>query len=121
MAYGYYDDRPRYTSLMDMIDGGGAGRSGDRFEGGGLLSLLANELFRPRGYEDRLRQRKNDTGRAVATVVDELMRERAAMKEMERQRGLQQDRLDPRVAAVTPLTDDECPEHRVRSVLSQME
>jgi hypothetical protein len=95
MAYGY-DDRPQYTSLMDMIDGGGAGRSGDRFEGGGLLSLLANELFRPAGYEDRLRQRKNDTGRAVATVVDELMRERAAMKEMERQRGLQQDRFDPR-------------------------
>jgi len=95
MAYGY-DDRPRYTSLMDMIDGGGAGRSGDRFEGGGLLSLLANELFRPAGYEDRLRQRKNDTGRAVTTVVDELMRERAAMKEMDRQRGLQQDRFDPR-------------------------
>ena len=95
MAYGY-DDRPQYISLMDMIDGGGAGRSGDRFEGGGLLSLLANELFRPRGYEDRLRQRKNDTGRAVSTVVDELMRERAAMKEMERQRGLQQDRFDTR-------------------------
>ena len=95
MAYGY-DDRPQYISFMDMIDGGGAGRSGDRFEGGGLLSLLANELFRPRGYEDRLRQRKNDTGRAVSTVVDELMRERAAMKEMERQRGLQQDRFDPR-------------------------
>ena len=71
MAYGY-DDRPQYISLMDMIDGGGAGRIGDRFEGGGLLSLLANELFRPRGYEDRLRQRKNDTGRAVSTVVDEL-------------------------------------------------
>jgi len=95
MAYGY-EDRPQYISLMDMIDGGGAGRSGDRFEGGGLLSLLANELFRPRGYEDRLRQRKNDTGRAVSTVVDELMRERAAMKEMQRQRGLQQDRFDPR-------------------------
>lgn len=76
MAYGYYDDRPRYTSLMDMIDGGGAGRSGDRFEGGGLLSLLANELFRPAGYEDRLRQRKNDTGRAVATVIDELTKRR---------------------------------------------
>jgi len=75
MAYGY-DDRPQYTSLMDMIDGGGAGRSGDRFEGGGLLSLLANELFRPRGYEDRLRQRKNDTGRAVSTVVDELTKRR---------------------------------------------
>jgi len=77
MAYGY-DDRPQYISLMDMIDGGGAGRSGDRFEGGGLLSLLANELFRPRGYEDRLRQRKNDTGRAVSTVVDELTKRRDA-------------------------------------------
>ena len=76
MAYGYYDDRPQYTSLMDMIDGGGAGRSGDRFEGGGLLSLLANELFRPAGYEDRLRQRKNDTGRAVTTVIDELTKRR---------------------------------------------
>lgn len=76
MAYDYYDERPRYTSLMDMIDGGGAGRSGDRFEGGGLLSLLANELFRPRGYEDRLRQRKNDTGRAVTTVIDELTKRR---------------------------------------------
>lgn len=78
MAYGYYDDRPRYKGLLDMIDGGGAGRSGDRFEGGGLLSLLANELFRPRGYEDRLRQRKNDTGRAVSTVVDELTKRRDA-------------------------------------------
>ena len=80
MAYGYYDDRPRYTSLMDMIDGGGAGRSGDRFEGGGLLSLLANELFRPAGYEDRLRQRKNDTGRAVTTVIDELTKRRDRRK-----------------------------------------
>lgn len=72
----YYDERPRYKGLMDMIDGGGAGRSGDRFEGGGLLSLLANELFRPAGYEDRLRQRKNDTGRAVTTVIDELTKRR---------------------------------------------
>lgn len=76
MAYGNYDNRPQYKSLMDMIDGGGAGRSGDRFEGGGLLSLLANELFRPAGYEERLRQRKNGTGRAVTTVVRELTRPR---------------------------------------------
>jgi hypothetical protein len=31
-----------YTGLGDMIDGGGPGRSGDRFEGGGRLSDVAN-------------------------------------------------------------------------------
>ena len=67
-----YDDRPRYISLIDMIDGGGAGRSGDTFQGGGILSALANALARPYGYEDRLRDRKNSTGRAIATVVKEL-------------------------------------------------
>lgn len=92
----YLDDEPRYTSLIDLIDGGGAGRSGETFEGGGLLSLLANALMRPYGYEDRLRDRKNDTGRAVTTSVDELMRQRAAMRDMERQRGLLQNLQDPR-------------------------
>lgn len=92
----YLDDEPRYTSLIDLIDGGGAGRSGESFEGGGLLSILANALMRPYGYEDRLRDRKNDTGRAVTTSVDELMRQRAAMRDMERQRGLLQNLQDPR-------------------------
>ena len=68
----YYDDEPQFISLMDMIDGGGAGRSGDRFEGGGLLSILANALARPRGYEDRLRDRKNDTTDAITDVISEL-------------------------------------------------
>lgn len=38
---------PRFTGLLDMIDGGGAGQSGDRFEGGGLLSLLGNLFAKP--------------------------------------------------------------------------
>lgn len=37
----------RFTSLIDMIDGGGAGQSGDRFEGGGLLSMLGNLFMKP--------------------------------------------------------------------------
>lgn len=37
-----------YNSFNDMIDGGGPGASGDRFQGGGLVSLLANILARPR-------------------------------------------------------------------------
>ena len=71
MAY-YQQQRPQYLSLMDMIDGGGAGRSGDTFQGGGILSALGNTMMRPAGYEERLRDRKNSTGRAIATAVQEL-------------------------------------------------
>lgn len=31
-----------YTSFRDMFDGGGPGKSGDKFEGGGLISDVAN-------------------------------------------------------------------------------
>ena len=62
----------KYLNLIDMIDGGGARRAGDTFEGGGLLSALANAFATPYGYEDRLRDRKNNTGRAIMTAVDSL-------------------------------------------------
>jgi len=42
-----------YTSLMDMFDGGGAGRSGATFQGGGILSALANSVARPLGARKR--------------------------------------------------------------------
>jgi hypothetical protein len=67
-----YQDRPQFLNLMDMIDGGGAGRAGDRFEGGGLMSFLGNSMMRPAGYEERLRDRKNGTGRAITTAVQEM-------------------------------------------------
>lgn len=38
---------------IDRIDGGGPGRSGPRFEGGGLLSDIGNALMRPYGYRAR--------------------------------------------------------------------
>ncbi len=38
-----------FLDFADMFDGGGAGRSGDEFEGGGILSMLANALFDPLG------------------------------------------------------------------------
>ena len=44
----------QFKSFKDMFDGGGAGRSGQRFEGGGLLSDLGNLFARPAGYQDRL-------------------------------------------------------------------
>lgn len=42
-----------YTSLLDMFDGGGAGRSGSTFQGGGLFSVLANAFAKPIGSQRR--------------------------------------------------------------------
>lgn len=42
-----------YTSFTDMIDGGGPGQSGPQFEGGGLLSAVANAVARPVGSRER--------------------------------------------------------------------
>jgi hypothetical protein len=46
----------RYTGLIDMINGGGAGAAGQEFQGGGILSDVANALFQPMGYRDRAKQ-----------------------------------------------------------------
>jgi hypothetical protein len=40
-----------YQGFNDMIDGGGAGASGQSFEGGGLLSMIANMIASPRGSQ----------------------------------------------------------------------
>ena len=42
-----------FLDFMDRFDGGGAGKKGDQFKGGGLLSLIGNALMRPAGYADR--------------------------------------------------------------------
>jgi hypothetical protein len=44
----------RYLGLLDMLNGGGAGRAGQTFEGGGLSGLLNSLGIRPMGYQDRL-------------------------------------------------------------------
>ena len=54
--FGYADGDRRVSALIDMINGGGAGRAGQRFEGGGLLSDIGNQLFRPYGFEERMGQ-----------------------------------------------------------------
>ena len=53
----------RFTGLLDMIDGGGAGKSGDRFAGGGLLSILGNLFAKP--YEAQ--QRVEDIANRAST------------------------------------------------------
>ena len=40
-----------YQGFGDMIDGGGKGASGQSFEGGGLLSMIANMIAKPRGSQ----------------------------------------------------------------------
>jgi hypothetical protein len=40
-----------YQGFNDMIDGGGANASGQSFEGGGLLSMIANMIASPRGSQ----------------------------------------------------------------------
>jgi len=42
-----------YTSIKDMFDGGGAGQSGPKFEGGGVLSAIGNAVVRPAGSRQR--------------------------------------------------------------------
>jgi len=42
------EERGGYISFADRFDGGGAGQSGARFEGGGLLSDIANMFATPR-------------------------------------------------------------------------
>jgi len=48
----------KFLDFIDMIDGGGAGTMGDKFEGGGIFSMLANALATPYGSEDKERMRK---------------------------------------------------------------
>ena len=48
--------RKEYVDFLDRFDGGGAGRTGNSFQGGGLLSALANIFATPYGSEDQARR-----------------------------------------------------------------
>lgn len=48
----------QYKNLRDMFDGGGAGKSGPKFEGGGVISDLGNLLFDPLGSRNAQYQNK---------------------------------------------------------------
>ena len=50
----------RFLDFIDMIDGGGygEGKMGDKFEGGGIFSMLANALATPYGSENKDRMRR---------------------------------------------------------------
>lgn len=44
----------QFLDFIDMINGGGAGASGSTFQGGGLLSDIANAVAKPYGYRERM-------------------------------------------------------------------
>ena len=72
MGYGYENAAgDRISALIDMINGGGPGRSGGTFEGGGILSLLANAVAKPYGS---VRERPGHTpmGAAAPTPMEVL-------------------------------------------------
>jgi len=48
--------RKEYVDFLDHFDGGGAGQTGDSFQGGGLLSSLGNIFATPYGSEDEERR-----------------------------------------------------------------
>ena len=75
-----------YTSLMDMFDGGGMGRSGDTFQGGGILSQIANMVASPIGSQDNILKRKNETGRAIGNAVKILNNSGNNFKPLRRER-----------------------------------
>ena len=105
----------KFLDFIDMIDGGGAGRMGDTFEGGGIFSALANLLATPYGSEDEGRRASREAFLRSRGLLDEpavasarsaaapamtgptrAQRMSAASAEMARQRGLAQDRFDER-------------------------
>jgi len=47
----------KFLDFLDMIDGGGAGQMGDKFEGGGIYSLLGNIAASPYGSQDEERKK----------------------------------------------------------------
>lgn len=112
-------NQARFLDFMDMIDGGGAGRMGDKFEDGGIFSVLANMIATPYGSEDEERRKRREAAyRAAGLLEMEAPKEAkvirtgdgrpkptkpspeqlaaARMAEMERKRGFEQDVFDPR-------------------------
>ena len=69
----------RFLDFIDMIDGGGygEGKMGDKFEGGGIFSMLANALATPYGSEDKERMRRVRQMRGLL-APDESISPRAA-------------------------------------------
>ena len=63
----------QFLDFMDMINGGGAGAGGDKFQGGGLLSDIANSLFSPRGSLNRIAPQSRPQGMGQMAQAPQMM------------------------------------------------
>ena len=80
----------RFTGLMDMLDGGGAGASGDRFEGGGFLSMLGNLFAKPLEAQDNVERIAADANatRAVTKTLEDMAKGGALTSRLDGKDGL---------------------------------
>ncbi len=80
----------RFTGLLDMLDGGGAGASGDKFEGGGLLSILGNLFAKPLEAQDNVERIAADTAatRAVTKTLQDMAKGGALTSRLDGKDGL---------------------------------
>jgi hypothetical protein len=80
----------RFTGLMDMLDGGGAGASGDKFEGGGLLSILGNLFAKPLEAQDNVERIAADTNatKAVTKTLEDMAKGGALTSRLDGKDGL---------------------------------
>jgi hypothetical protein len=83
----------RFTGLMDMLDGGGAGASGDKFEGGGLLSILGNLFAKPLEAQDNVERIAADTNatKAVTKTLEDMAKGGALTSRLDGKDGLGTD------------------------------
>lgn len=83
----------RFTGLMDMLDGGGAGASGDKFEGGGLLSMLGNLFAKPLEAQDNVERIAADTNatKAVTKTLEDMAKGGALTSRLDGKDGLGSD------------------------------
>ena len=98
---------PRFTGLLDMIDGGGAGRSGDRFEGGGLLSMLGNLFAKPIEAQRNVERIAADTAatKALTKVLEQAVKDQRNLDNVDAYNRAQAD-AGAQAALMSDIYDD---------------
>jgi len=104
-----------------MINGGGAGRAGQQFEGGGLLSMLGNVLTQPYGAEARGMNAPDASMRPVMRPQDPMrapMAMPAPMPQQPMPQPMQMPVMQPPPAAATSYLDPQFDLERIRALLN---
>ena len=97
----------RFTGLLDMIDGGGAGRSGDKFEGGGLLSILGNLFAKPIEAQRNVERIAADTAatKVLTNVLEQAAKDQRNLGNVDAYNAAQAD-AGAQAALMSDIYDD---------------